>query len=82
VIVRIVEKKKEERDKEDLIKLRTVEKIASRQFHKYLKVFKKKELERIPMRKTWDYPIDLREGFVLERESSRVCKGSVEKGVY
>ena len=81
MIVRIVEKKKEERDKEDLIELRIVE-IAPRQFHKYLKVFKKKELKRIPMRKIWDYAIDLREGFVLEREISEVCKGSVEKGVY
>jgi len=52
-IARIVEKKKEERDGEkDLIELRTVEEIVPRQFYKYLKVFEKKESERIPMRKT------------------------------
>ena len=38
--------------------------MVPRQFHKYLK---KKELERMPMRKTWDRAIDLREGFVLKK---------------
>ena len=44
VIARIVEEKEEDRDKEeDLIKLRMVEEIVPRWFHKYLKVFEKKE---------------------------------------
>ena len=44
VIARIAEEKKEDRDKEeDLIKLRMVEEIVPRWFHKYLKVFEKKE---------------------------------------
>jgi len=30
-------------------------------------VFKKKDLERMPMRKTWDHVIDLREGFVPKK---------------
>jgi len=51
-IARIVEEKKEERNKEeDLIELRIVEKIVPRQFHKYLKVFEKKKSERMLMRK-------------------------------
>jgi len=51
-IVRIVEEKKEDRDKEeDLIKLRMVEEMVLRQFYKYLKVFEKKESERMPTRK-------------------------------
>jgi len=62
IIARIVEEKKE-----DLIKLRTVEEMVPRQFHKYLKVFKKKESERMPTWKTWDHAIDLREGFVPKR---------------
>ena len=56
-------------------------------------MFKKKESERMPMRKTWNHAIDLREGFVLkngkiyslsrvERGSSGVCERSVEKEVY
>jgi len=52
VIVRIVEEKEEDRDKEeDLIKLRMVEEMVPRQFHKYLKVFEKKESERMLTRK-------------------------------
>ena len=51
-IVRIVEEKEEERNKEeDLIELRMVEEMVPRQFHKYLKVFEKKESEKMPMRK-------------------------------
>ena len=65
VIVRMIEEKEEERDEEeDLIELRTVEEMVLRWFHKYLKMFEKKELERMPMRKTWDHTMDLREGFV------------------
>ena len=68
VTARIVKEKEEERDKkEDLIELRTVEEIVPRQFHKYLKVFEKKELERMPTKKTWNYAIDLREEFVLKK---------------
>ena len=51
-IARIVEEKEEERDEEeDLIELRAVEEIVPRQFHKYLKVFEKKESERMLTRK-------------------------------
>ena len=85
-IARIVKEKEKERDKEeDLIELRMVEKIVSRQFHKYLKVFKKKESEKMPMRKVWNHAIDLRKGFVLKREKiyllSRVKKEEVQKFV-
>ena len=50
-IARIVAEKEEELDEEDMIVVRKMEKIVPRQFHKYLKVFKKKESERMPMRK-------------------------------
>ena len=63
----MIEEKQEE--EEDLIKTRTVEEIISRRFHKYLKMFEKKESERMPMRKIWDYAIDLREGFVPKKEN-------------
>ena len=52
MIAIMVEEKEEEEDKEeDLIELRVVEEMVPRQFHKYLKVFEKKESERIPTRK-------------------------------
>jgi len=61
-IAKMVEEK--QREEKDLIEIRMIEKIVSKRFHKYLKVFEKKESERIPMRKTWDYTIDLKKGFV------------------
>jgi len=58
-----------------------VEKMVSRRFHKYLKVFEKKESERMPTRKTWDYAINLREEFVSKKEkiylSSRIEREEV-----
>jgi len=50
-IARIVAEKEEELDEEDMIVVRKTEEMVSRQFHKYLKVFKKKESERMPTRK-------------------------------
>ena len=32
-------------------------------YHQYLKVFSKKESERMPIRKSWDHAIDLKETF-------------------
>jgi len=92
-IVRIVAEKEEELDEEDMIVVRKMEEMVPRQFHKYLKMFEKKESERIPTRKAWDHVIDLREGFVpkkgkiyllsrVEREGTGVCKGSAEEGIY
>jgi len=45
MIARMIEEEK------DLIELRITEEMVPRQFHKYLKVFEKKDSERIPMRK-------------------------------
>jgi len=41
-----------EEKKEDLIEIRTVEEMVPRRFYKYLKVFEKKELEKMPTKKT------------------------------
>jgi len=45
-IVRIVAEKEEELDEEDMIVVRKMEEMVPRWFHKYLKVFEKKESER------------------------------------
>jgi len=66
IIARIM-KEKEDKE-EDLIELRATEEMVPRWFYKYLKVFEKKESERMPTRKAWDHAIDLREGFVLKKE--------------
>jgi len=39
-------------------------KLVSEKFHKWIKVFGKKQSERMPTRKLWDYAIDVKEGFM------------------
>jgi len=58
-------------------------KLVPEQFHRWIKIFSKKQLERMPTRKIWDHAIDMKEGFVprkgkvypLSREErEEVCK--------
>ena len=42
-------------------------KLVPEQFHRQIKVFGKKQSERMPTRKEWDYVIELKEGFVLRK---------------
>ena len=65
-IARIIKEKQEE--EEDLIEIRMVEEIVSKKFHKYLKVFEKRESERMLIRKIWNHAIDLREKFVPKKK--------------
>ena len=82
-IARMIEKKQKE--KEDLIEIITVEEMVPRSFHKYLKVFEKKELERMLTRKTWNHAIDLRKGFVPKKRKiyplSRIEREEVQEFV-
>ena len=39
-------------------------KLVPEKFHKWIKVFEKKQSERMPTRKVWDHAIDVKEGFV------------------
>jgi len=83
MIARIVEEK--ENKEKDLIELRATEEMVPRRFYKYLKVFEKKDSERIPTRKTWDHAIDLRERFVPKKGKiyllSRVEREEVQEFV-
>ena len=36
-------------------------------FHQWIKVFGKKQLEKMPTRKVWDHVIELKEGFMLRK---------------
>jgi len=49
-IARMVEEKQDK--EENLLEIRTVEEMVLKRFHKYLKVFEKKESERMSTRKT------------------------------
>jgi len=83
MIARIVEEK--ENKEEDLIELRATEEMVPRRFYKYLKMFEKKDSERMPTRKTWNHAIDLREGFVPKKGKiyslSRVEREEVQEFV-
>ena len=54
-------KMKKDKDKEMLRKL------VPRKFWKWRKVFGKRESERMPVQKTWDHTIELKEGFTPKK---------------
>jgi len=82
MIKRILTEKEEE---EEEIEIRATEEMVPRRFHKYLKVFEKKDSERMPTRKTWDHAIDLKEEFVPKKGKiyplSRVEREEVQEFV-
>jgi len=44
-------------------------KIMPEKFHKWIKVFSKKQSEQMPTRKAWDHVIEMKEGFILRKEN-------------
>ena len=42
-------------------------KLVLEKFHRWIKIFGKKQSERMPMRKLWDHAIEVKEGFVLRK---------------
>jgi len=58
------EVKKMERDKDK----ETLKKLVPKRFWRWEKVFGKKKSKRIPVQKTWNYAIELKEGFMLKKE--------------
>jgi len=55
--------KKVEKDKDE----ETVKKLVPKRFWKWKKVFSKRESERMPVQKTWDHAIELKEGFTPKK---------------
>ena len=43
-------------------------KLVPEKFHRWIKVFGKKQSERMPTQKVWDHAIDLKEGFMLRKK--------------
>ena len=57
-------------DDEEAVKSEVeAKKLVPEKFHRWIKVFGKKQLERIPAQKIWDYAIDMKEGFVLKKRT-------------
>jgi len=44
-----------------------VKKLVPERFHKWIKVFDKKQSEKMPTRKVWDHAIDTKKGFVPKK---------------
>ena len=42
-------------------------KLVPEKFYKWIKVFGKKQSERMPTRKLWNHAIDMKEGFILRK---------------
>ena len=52
-------------EEEEAAKLEVeAKKLVQERFHRWIKVFGKKQSERMPTRKLWDYAIDVKEGFM------------------
>ena len=52
-------------EEEEVVKLETeAKKLVPERFHKWIKVFGKKQSERMPTWKIWDHAIDIKEEFV------------------
>ena len=45
-----------------------MKRLVPERFYKWIKVFGKKQSERMPTRKIWDYAIDIKKGFVPRKE--------------
>jgi len=72
------EKKKKKKQKKKTVEVRKVveeweiwdeeeeeaKKLVPKKFHRWIKVFGKKQSERMPTRKLWDHAIDVKEGFM------------------
>jgi len=61
------EKKREVRKVEKDEDKETLRKLVPTRFWKWKKVFRKKESERMPVRKAWDHAIELKEGFTPKK---------------
>jgi len=81
-------KKKQEEEKKEVKKVEknedeeTLKRLVPKRFWKWKKVFGKRESERMPVQKTWDHAIELKEGFTLKKEKvyslSREERGEVQ----
>jgi len=80
------EKKKQVRKTENDEDKEVLRRLVPRRFWKWKRVFRKKESERMPVQKTWDYAIELKKGFMpkkgkvysLSREKKEEVQSFVE----
>jgi len=67
-------KRKQEEKRKEVKKVKkdeneeTLKKLVPKRFWRWGKVFRKKKSERMPVRKTWNYAIELKEVFTPKKE--------------
>ena len=67
-VKRIAEEWKIWDEEEEAVKLEAeAKKLVPEIFYRWIKVFSKKQLERMPIWKIWDHAINMKEGFVLRK---------------
>ena len=67
-VKKVVEEWKIWDKKEEVAKSKAgAKKLVPEKFHKWIKIFGKKQLERMPTRRIWDHAIDMKEEFVLRK---------------
>jgi len=67
-VKKIVEKWEIWDDEEEAVKSEAeAKKLVPEKFHRWIKVFSKKQLERMPTQKIWNHVIDMKKGFVLKK---------------
>jgi len=70
----ICRRKKQEGKKKEVKKVEkdedkeTLKRLVPKRFWKWKRVFEKKKSERMPVQKTWDYAIELKEEFMPKKE--------------
>ena len=57
-------------------------KLVPERFHRWIKVFSKKQLERMPTRKIWDHVINMKEGFIPRKGKVYLLSREEKKEVY
>jgi len=56
-------------EEKEVVKLEVeAKKLVPERFHKWIKVFGNKQLKRMPTRKLWDHAIEVKEGFMPQKE--------------
>ena len=64
-VKKVVEKWEIQDDDDEAVRLeKEVKKLVLKKFHRWIKVFDKKQSERIPTRKVQSHTIDLKKGFM------------------
>ena len=68
-VKRVAEEWKIWNEEEEVAKLEVeARKLVPERFHKWIKVFGKKQSEQMPTRKVWDHAIEIKERFVPRKE--------------